>query len=543
MRNAPRRLWLSFASLLTLAAAPDARDVVAHGGTLTVGLSEDIDTLNVYSTGFLGNVEAAVVEGLVAPDSQARYVPVLATEVPTLADGGIVLEPGGRMRVTYHLRPGVLWQDGVAFTSADVKFTWEAVRDPAFLAESKDGTQDIDAIDTPDALTAVVHYRRTSAAFAATLFTFGILPRHLLEGHDLNHDPYNDRPIGTGPFRVREFRRGEYVVLDRNPLYWRRAPDGARLPYLDRIVFRLVPDTNTLGILVRAGEIGLAPLIPAMLAEQLGNARGVEIVRGPSLGWEHLDFNLRGPPALRDIVVRRAIAHAIDRSALARAAGGYPEPIRSPVLPLLTDIYDKDVQTYDYDPAQASRLLDAAGYRTGTDGTRRKDGRPLRFRITAQSGAIDEEIAEQIIIAELRAVGIQLVADNKTGVSFREARYHGDYDLLYGRWVTAADPVYSVFYATHGPDNGQGYSNPQLDDAMRRMETSMDPQARRAAAAIMQDILAHDLPTIPLVSAVSLAAKSVRLQNYVTNPTNMTDFVASATWYLQPDAPTRLGAR
>src|SRR5262249_31866780 len=96
----------------------------ARGGTLTIGLTYDVDTLNVYSTGFLGDVQAAVVEGLLAPDSKAKYVPVLALEVPTLVNGGIKVADG-KMRVVYKLRPGVTWHDGAPFTSADVKFTWE----------------------------------------------------------------------------------------------------------------------------------------------------------------------------------------------------------------------------------------------------------------------------------------------------------------------------------------------------------------------------------------------------------------------------------
>ena len=528
-----------------LAGPPAARPPAGpiRGGTLTVGLSYDLDTLNVYATGFLGDVEAAVVEGLVAPDEHARYVPVLATTVPTVGNGGIVLRPDGRMTVTYHLRPGVTWQDGPAFTAADVKFTWEAVRDPAFLAESKEGSDDIESIDTPDPLTAIVNYRRTSAAFASTLFTFGILPRHLLQGHDLNHDPYNDRPIGTGPFMVDAFRRGDYVVLDRNPHYWRHDATGAPLPYLDRIVFRIVPDSNTMGILIRAGEIDFAPLISTMLAKEISGTRGVRIVKGPSLGWEHLDFNLRGPPALRDVAVRRAIAHAIDRTTLARAAGFYPVPIHSVVVPVLSGLYDPTTPDYPYDPAEANRILDQAGYARGPDGVRAKGVARLEFTITAESGRIDDEIAEQVIIAQLGAVGIRLAADNKSGVSFREARYRGRYDLLYGRWVTAADPVYSVFYGTHGANNGQGYSDPACDDAMRRMETAMQPEARRQAASEMQHILARDLPTIPLLSVVSLAAMTDRLHDVLLNPTNMTDFVGASNWYMTPrSAPAKPAA-
>jgi len=519
-----------------LQAAP-MRAAPIHGGTLTVGLPYDIDTLNVYSTAELGDVEAAVVEGLLAPDEHAKYIPVLATEVPTLENGGIQLTQGGSaMRVVYHLRPGVKWHDGADFTAADVKFTWETVRDPRFLAESKDGSQDVTSIDTPDDLTVVVNYRAISPAFASTLFTFGILPRHLLEGHDLNHDVYNQKPVGTGPFKVSEFRRGQYVVLDRNPFYWRRDEQGASLPYLDRVIFKIIASSNTLGALIRAGDVLLAPRIPYMLAKQLQGARNIELVSGPSLGWVHLDFGLKSGSKLRDPVLRRAIAEAINRAALVKAAGGYPQAIRSPIVPLLESLYDSspDASAPAYDPDAANQALDAAGYRRGPDGYRSKDGAPLQFWITTRSGEIDGEIGEQIIMAELKAIGIRISADNKSGIAYREARYRGDFDLLYSRWVTASDPVYSVFYGSHGPLNGQGYASAELDAALARMETSIEPAPRRAAARDVQRILAQDLPAVPLINMVSIAAKTRRLKNFTTNPTNMTDFIGIARWYLEP---------
>src|SRR5262249_10985116 len=157
--------------------------------------------------------------------------------------------------------------------------------------------------------------------FASTLFTFGILPRHRLAGHDLNHDPYNEKPLGTGPFMVSEFRRGQYVVLERNPHYWRRDAQGRSLPYLDRIVVKVVPSSNTLGTLIRAGDVLLSTRMPFMLAKQLQGADGIELVSGPTLGWIHLDFGLRSPSLLQEPVVRRAIAYAINRAALVKAAG------------------------------------------------------------------------------------------------------------------------------------------------------------------------------------------------------------------------------
>jgi len=530
------RVFATFlAATLPLIAVPAAAQI--RGGTLTVGLPYDIDTLNVYTTATLGDVESAVVEGLLAPDEHARYTPMLATEVPTLQNGGIELtKNGAAMRVIYHLRAGVKWSDGAPFTSADVKFTWEAVSDPLFLAESKDGTQEIESIQTPDDLTVIVDYHSVSASFASTLFTFGILPKHLLAARNLNHDPYNDTPLGTGPFIVREFRRGQYVVLDRNPNYWRRDAQGRQLPYLDRIIYKIIPNSNTLGALIRAGEVLLAPRIPFMLAKQLQGTANIELVSGPSVGMARLDFGLKPGSLLRDPVLRRALAQAINRTALVKAAGGYPEPIRSPVVPMLDTLFDPSpaAAVPGYDPTAANQALDAAGYLRGSDGYRSRGGTPLAFHITTQSGDVDGEIAEQIIIAELKAIGIRVAADNKSGIAYREARYKGAYDLLYGHLFTAADPVYSVFYGTHGPLNGQGYSNPAMDAALEHMETSIEPEKRRASSAEMQRIFAQDLPSLPLVSNVSIAAKSTRLKNFVINPTNMTDFISVAFWYLDP---------
>jgi peptide/nickel transport system substrate-binding protein len=505
-----------------------------RGGTLTVGLTYDIDTLNVYSTGFLGDVQAAVVEGLLAPNEHAQYVPVLATEVPTLTNGGIELVNGGKsMKITYRLRPGVTWHDGHPFTSADVKFTWEAVKDPKFTAESKDGTEEIASIDTPDDLTVICHYNSVAPDFASTLFTFGILPKHALEGKDLNTDPYNDKPLGTGPFMVKEFKRGQYVLTERNPNYWRKDDKGQRLPYIDRLVFKIIPDSNTLITQIKSSELGLVVQIPYNQAKQIEHLAGIEMIKSPLLSWQHLDFNLKGPKSLQDLAVRKAIAHALNRETLVRAQGGFPQPVKSVVVPVFQELYDPDTPGYAYDPALANKMLDEAGYAKGSDGIRAKDGEKLLYRIVIQAGRSDDELAEQVIIAQLKAIGIGANPDNKTGVAYRQARYKGDYDLLYGRWITSADPVYSVFYGTKGPNNGQGYSNPKLDEVLAKLEHTLDPAERKTYASEMQRIIAEDVPTIPMTTNVAVIAKTDKLKGFVPNPTNMTNFVNTSPWYLE----------
>lgn len=528
-RAALQGMLAGTAALTTMRALPAWAQ--AKGGTLTVGLTYEIDTMNVYSTGFLGDAQAAVVEGLLAPGADAKYVPVLATEVPTIDNGGIVVSDDGKtMKITYKLRPDVKWHDGEPFTSADVKYTWEAVKDEKFIAESKDGTSQVESIDTPDELTVIVNYNTVLPTFASTLFTFGILPKHMLEGTDLNTSPYNETPVGTGPFKVAEFARGQYVVTERFDDYWAKAENGDALPYLDSIIFKMIPDANTLLTQLRSGEVNMVVSTPYNQAPQVEAIEGIQLIKGPLLSWQHLDFNFKNP-TLADLAVRKAVAQAIDRSIMIKALGGFPEAIKSPVVPVF-EFYDSNTPEVPYDVAAANQTLDDAGYAMGGDGVRAKDGNRLSYKFTVQSGNGTDEVVQQVIIAQLKAVGIEVTADNQTGVAYREARYKGNYDLIYGRWITSADPVYSVFWGTGGANNGQSYSNPTLDAAFAKFETTLDPAIRKEGAAEFQKILAEDLPTISLTTNVALIAVTDKLTNFVPNPTNMTNFVHTAEWYM-----------
>jgi len=508
-----------------------AQELGKKGGTLTVAVPYDLDTLNTFSTGFLADIQSVVVEGLIAPDENTHYFPVLATEVPTLDNGGIVLSPdGSKMDITFKLREGVLWSDGQPFTSDDVKFTWEAIKDPKFTGESKEGVTEIDSIETPDPLTAIVHFNTVTPVWPSGFFSRGILPKHALEGKDLNTDPYNDKPLGTGPFVITEFKRGQYVIADRNPNYWRKDANGVQLPYIDRMVFNLTPDASAMVTRLRSGEIMLAYNIPYGQAQALSSS--FDIVVNKILSWQHLDFNFKGPAPLADVNVRRAFAHAINKDTIVKALNGYPFVVNSVISPQF-DYYDPDIKTYPYDPEAAKKLLDDAGYVMGADGVRAKDGQQLAFNITVQAGTSQDETAEQIIMANMKAVGVKLTADNKNGVAFRDARYKGLYDMLYARWITAADPAYSVFFGSKGANNGQGYADPKMDALLDQAEHTIDRAKLKAIFKDIQALIADQVVSIPTTCNVSLIAKTAQLKNFVPNPTNRTIFNNTSSWYLE----------
>ena len=322
------------------------------------------------------------------------------------------------------------------------------------------------------------------------------------------------------------------MIVERNPYYWRKDSKGVQLPYLDQIVFKIIPDSNTLVTQLKSGEIQMTSSVPYAQVTQLDAVPGMNIVKNNVLSWQHLDFNFKGPASLRDLNVRQAFAYAINKSAISKALGGYPVPLDTVVVPVFA-ASNKNVTKYPYDPAKARALLDAAGYKPGPDGVRVKNGERLSYKILVQAGRANDELAQQVIIGSLKAVGIELVPDNKTGVAFREARYKGGYDVFYSGWITSADPVYSVFFKTGGVNNGQGFSNARIDALLDRAENTLDPDIQKKALMDFQAELMRQLPTIPVTSNLSVIAVTDKLGNFVPNPTNMTNFVDTSRWYLK----------
>ena len=207
-----RRVLVASLLALTVAAAGCGGGLVVAGGArrapaarpadrLVVGYDREPDTLNRFSTHILEDIETCVVEGLVTTDEKMTIVPLLAASIPTMENGGVVLRKDGGMDVTWKLRPNITWHDGTPHTSADVKFTVEAINSPAYNPESTDGFDRITSVDTPDSLTAVLHYKEVYAPYQLQ-FMRGTLPKHVLEGRDIDTaNDYNRAPLGTGPYR------------------------------------------------------------------------------------------------------------------------------------------------------------------------------------------------------------------------------------------------------------------------------------------------------------------------------------------------------
>ena len=497
---------------------------------LVVGYDREPDTMNRYATHILEDIQTCVIEGLVTTDERMNVVPVLATDIPTLANGGVVLRPDGGMDVTWRLRAGVTWHDGVAHTAADVKFTADAMIKGDWKPESTDGFDRIASVDTPDSLTAVVHYREVYAPYQLQ-FLRGTLPKHLLQGRNIDTArDYNRNPMGTGPYRVAEWKTGEYVLLEKVPHYWR----GAAFPKIDRILFRFLTNTTTRINQLKAGEVHMAVLVPWDKVRELANVPSLRLNRVLGNGFEHVTLNERHFPPFADLRVRRALAHAIDRELLVRTVlDSLVTTVNGPIQPL-SWAYEPNVRRYDFDPVQSKALLDSAGWMPGADGVRVKGGQRLAFTIITQAGfAIRENIA-QAIQKQFKDVGVSAQIQLLDGTAISPVWFSGAFDAMLHWWQQGADPEITTFYAADMiPPAGRNIDFLQ-DSALTAMLYASDRTVDRARRLDLlrqaQRRVAELVPELILYNTSKIDAVPKTLQNFKGNPTNAGPFWNVHEW-------------
>lgn len=497
------------------------------GGDLIVALGFEPDIMNAYSTHLMGDVQAMISEGLLIPNGNMEYEPVLAKEVPSVENGLIKLFDNGTMDITYNLRDDVYWTDGEKFTSNDVKVTWETVKNPDWDAESKEGCDDIDSIECPDDYTVICHYNKQIPDYANTLFTFGILPAHIVEGLDMNdpNNAYNAAPIGTGPYKFVEWVPGEYIKLARNENYYK---EGA---YINTITIRFVNDEMTRIAMLQAGEVDFAYGISATNFNQVENLPGYHSVVHSTTSWRYFDINC-AVPGLDDVVVRRALECAIDKETICNALFyGVNKPWDQPWMP--DDPYHVEgfETEWKYDVAKANQMLDEAGWVLGSDGVRSKDGVRLEFAISTRSGHTDELIATAMI-SFFAEIGVKVTVETMASATLTANMYDHNYQLALGGYITAPGASRTEMFAIDGALNRGAWINEEFTELSHKIDTEMVPETRKELIAEALKIFDKEVPHVVLYSASEIIIVSDKLQGFIPNPTNMTNFCQTAGWWM-----------
>ena len=509
-----------FVGILALLACGGGRSGPSNE-LLIVGYDREPDTLNRFSTHILEDISSCVIEGLTVTDEQMNVVPLLAADVPTPENGGVRLRPDGGMDVVWRLRSGVRWHDGTPFTSADVKFTVEAINSPAYNPESTDGFDRISSVETPDSLTAVVHYREVYAPYALQ-FIRGALPKHILQGRDIDRaNDYNRNPLGTGPYRVVEWKTGEYILLERVADYWQ----GAEYPKIKRVMFRFVPNTTTRVNQLKAGESHVVALVPWDKHREINGVDGIALHRSMGNSYEHITLNERRVEAFRDVRVRQALTHAIDRELIVRTILDSLAPvIHGPIQPL-SWAYTDSVAHYPFDPRRARSLLDDAGWRdTDGDGVRQKDGRDLGFTLITQAAFAVRENVAQAIQRMLKDVGVAMQIQLVDGTAISSLWFEGKFDAMLHWWHMPADPELTLFFAADRTPPAGRNINYVNDDSLTKLlyasDRTVDRTRRRALLVAAQQRVAELAVEIPLYNVTRLDAVPSRLTGFKGNPTN-----------------------
>ena len=514
---------LAACSRASTGAHAGGRNAWTVPGVLRMAARQDPDNLNpLLGTQTVDNDLSMFWAGYLFNYSDANaFVPELATRVPTLANGDIARD--GRT-ITYHLRRGVTWQDGAPFSADDVIYTWQQMMNPRNAVASRLGYDDVARIDRLDAYTIAVHLKHSFAPFVATFFTLAnhpdcILPKHLLARYsDINRVPYNELPIGTGPFRIVKYERGSTIEFVANPHYWRGRPK------LDRIDYHIVPSDNTMLSMIESHQLDFFYRAPETMAASLRGIPGTRVVLSPFTRFADLGFNA-AVPALNDVRVRRALVYATDRRALIEKVTHGVTLAGDTDQPPFSWAYDPHAKHYSYDLAQATRLLDAAGWRTAQPGgIRQKGGRPLALSLVSFTGSDTATAAEAVIQAQWRQAGVDVTIKNYPSgqlyatKSMGGIEQSGKFDVIFENWANGSDPDDSILLlCSMAPPAGWNvyhFCDPALDAAERTALTSYDPAIRRTAYARVQEIAARQLPFIVLWYQRELDVVNTDLKNY-----------------------------
>jgi len=373
-------------------------------------------------------VAGQIYNGLVKYDKDLKIVGDLAETFEISVDG---------LTITFHLRKGVKWHDGAPFTARDVLYTYRVTIDPNTPTPYSEDFKQVKSITAPDDFTVRVTYGKPFAPALAS-WASNILPAHLLEGKDITKSPLARKPVGTGPYRFKEWIGGQKIVLEFNPDYF----EGR--PYIDRMIYRIIPDTSTMYMELKAGAVDTMALTPVQYSRQTASSlftSRFNKFRYPAPTYIYMGYNLRHP-IFGDRRIRQAITAAINKDELIQGVlFGMGQKAHGPIVPGRW-AYNPNVKDIGYDPKHAAELLAQAGWKEkNADGILVREGKPFQFTILTNQGNQQRLLSAQIIQQRLRYVGIDVKIRIVEWATFlKEYIDKGRFEVVMLAWNISQDP-------------------------------------------------------------------------------------------------------
>jgi peptide/nickel transport system substrate-binding protein len=524
MKQTRRKILLSAPAVALATSLPSFLQAQAHaqgaetpkrGGSVAVHMQGEQRILNPAlraSTGVYV-VGGKIMEALVDLDHKGDPLAVLATSWETTPDG---------KTITFKLREGVSWHDGKPFTSADVQYSamemWKK-----HLNYSTALQLYLDAVDTPDAHTAVFRYSRPMPLdlLLRALADLGyVAPKHVYEGTNVLENPANTAPIGTGPFKFSKYERGQYIIAVRNENYWRKG-----FPYLDQIVWRIIPDQTAAAAAIEAGQIQISAEGALALADldRLKKNPKFEVSSRGNEGnavMNTIEYNFR-TKELADHRVREAIIRSLDVPFFCENfLYGFAHPATGPIPSSSPKFYPKDTPQYPFDRKKAEALLDEAGYK------KKAGGKRFSLRLLPAPWGEDITLWATYMQQSLKQVGIDVEIVRYDAAGWLKTVYNDwNFDLATGWHQYRGDPAVSttVWYRSGSPKgapwtNQWGWQSADIDKLIDSAAFEIDPAKRRQLYAEFAKRVNTEIPLWMAIERLLISVTSTTLQNHHNQP-------------------------
>jgi peptide/nickel transport system substrate-binding protein len=486
------------------------------GNTLTVGYYEEPAILNNYLVGG----DLAATGDMIASIQQSPLVilPDLSFG-PQLADGMPKVVSDSPLTIEYKLKKGLTWSDGKPLTSEDARFSYDLIMDPKNKILTRTGWQDIDKFETPDDLTVRMTFKK-DRPYAPWRTLLGgtetqIWPKHIYEGEDFNKVA-NSKIIGSGPFKLKEWKKGQSLTVVRNENYWGEKPG------LKEVVFRFIPDTNTQTASLQSAEVQFIDPPPDIgLLDKLEGYDGVEVQVKAGTIWEHIAFNVEAVPNLK---VRQAIAYGINRKqVLDKILKGQVKPLESFLVPDQKPYYTPAWADYAHDPDRAEQLVKEA----------KSEGAKTEITFSTTAGDRLRETLQQVVQQQLKDVGITInIKNTSADTFFGQWTPEGKFEMGEWAWLANPDPSStSLFSANQVPPKGQNYyryKNQKVSDLLLESDKTVEVNKRADLLRKAQDLMVQDMPIIPMYQRPVYYAYADNLSGPQANPT-----LAGPFWNLE----------
>jgi peptide/nickel transport system substrate-binding protein len=539
---------LGLAAVLSVLATTAACTKKQANTDFEIGISQEFESLNpmvtttvasFYTYGFVGR-------GLVSIDAQGQWYPQMAKAIPSLENGGakIATVDGQKtIQATWEINEKAQWNDGTPITCADFQFTRNVADNDNVSVGSKEYFTVVKTVEWDPATPqkCLFTYDKLRWDFYQ-LGHFFPLPKHLEEpifekhknekqGYEKNSN-YVTNPtlpgLYNGPYQVAEVKLGSHVVFVPNSKYYGAAPK------ISKILLKLIPNTGTLEANLLSGSIDKVASLGFTFDQALAFEKKVkeknlpyQVLYKPSLVYEHIDLLLENP-MLKDVRVRRALIHSINRDELVQALFEGRQPVADHFLASMDPWYSNDpavVQKYAFDRGLAGKLLDEAGWKMGKDGIRAKDGEKLSLKFMTTAGNKTRETVQTFLQNQWKSVGVDVYMKNEPArVFFGETQKKRQYGgMAMYAWVSTPESsprqtFHSSNIATEknawSGSNVPAWNNKKVDQVIDSLETEFDPKKRKTLAHELLKLYTEDAPVIPLYFRSDVAVIPKNLKNF-----------------------------